>query len=377
MNKEIYKKHLNEITDWDQKKYEDLVSPHLNEEQVKIITNPSTHYEERNDFLAIHWHPENVPIELVKKRIQTMFPNRLEELIIPTQHNEILSYGEYAGAEVDCYSKDFNRKVQLLFHFGKKKVKEAHVLKGMIEHTRKYRSGQLFNFIETIINPKFIEKFEEAIRNTEAEEEVVTFTKSYTAKLNKLIKKNMAQTSSQAIKNKLLVNYFRSLKNFYDSHFINKAILLLKETKKIVKANFPLDYFYETNEIIEEARSVGAGIIVPHPEQFWPVLLADYDIDGYEVWNPQSREFTEFLINVINKKNSLGKKSDRPLLITMGDDTHLGEKIRPLEEQDQDKASREIGYQPAWQEAEVKKSLVLGGFSLKKIIMEYKSRIAL
>ena len=377
MEKEKYLKALKEITDWDQKKYTNLVSPKLDEKQIRLITNPFQQFSTKTDLMAIHWHPENVPIELVEKRINKMFPNREEEIIIPTQHNEILSYGPYAGVEVDCYSKDFNRKVQLLFHFSKKRIVKADILKGMIEHTQKYRAGQLFSFIETIINPKFIDKFEEAIKNTEAETAVVEFTKNYTTKLDKLIKKNIDVTPAQSIKNKLLVNYFRSLKKFYPPHLVNKAILLLKETKKVVKANFPLDYFYEINEIIEEARSAGAGIIVPHPEQFWPVLLADYDIDGYEVWNPQSREFTEFLINVIIKKNSSSKRFSRPLLITMGDDTHLGEKIRPAEEQDPEKVAREIGYQPAWQEAEVKKNLILGGFTLKKIIKEYKSRIAL
>ncbi len=44
-------------------------------------------------------------------------------------------------------------------------------------------------------------------------------------------------------------------------------------------------------------------MVIPHPEQFWPILLADYDVDGYEVWNPQSREYTDFLIRALDNQN--------------------------------------------------------------------------
>jgi hypothetical protein len=73
--------------------------------------------------------------------------------------------------------------------------------------------------------------------------------------------------------------------------------------KALVKVEFSLKYFYRTSEVIEEARALGAGIVIPHPEQFWPILLKEYDVDGIEVWNPQSRRYTEFLISVLNRRN--------------------------------------------------------------------------
>jgi hypothetical protein len=115
--------------------------------------------------------------------------------------------------------------------------------------------------------------------------------------------------------------------------------------------------------------------LYPHPEQFWPVLLADYDVDGYEVWNPQSREFTEFLINVVNKKNKSSEFKNRPLLITMGDDTHMGEKIKAKENQDPAKAAREIGYQPPWEDISIRKSLLMGNASRQHVIDELRNRI--
>ncbi len=183
---------------------------------------------------------------LIGRRLEGMYPDKRNALIIPTQHNVITSYGDYAGVEVDCYSRGFNQKVQ---------------------------------------------------------------------------------------------------------------------------------YFYRTSEVIEEARALGAGIVIPHPEQFWPILLADYDIDGIEVWNPQSRKYTEFLISVINQKNRCSGFSKRNLLIFMGDDTHMAEKTRAPEVQDQEKAGREIGYQPAWDDLSIRKALIRAGASRRNVIQEYEARL--
>lgn len=88
--------------------------------------------------------------------------------------------------------------------------------------------------------------------------------------------------------------------------------------------------------------------MIPHPEQFWPILLAEYDVDGIEAWNPQSQEYTEFLINVVNLKNKTQLSGQRPILIFMGDDCHLSEKIKEPQNQNKEKVKREVGFQPAW-----------------------------
>ena len=120
----------------------------------------------------------------------------------------------------------------------------------------------------------------------------------------------------------------------------------------------------------------GAGIVVPHPEQFWPILLADYDVDGYEVWNPQSMQYTEFLIDVIHRKNCRQGLSHRRVLAFMGDDTHMGEKVRRRDLLDPAKAGREIGYQPAWEDVEIQKGLIHAGMDRLSVITEYRQRLS-
>jgi hypothetical protein len=105
------------------------------------------------------------------------------------------------------------------------------------------------------------------------------------------------------------------------------------------------------------------------------VLLADYDVDGYEVWNPQSRQYTDFLINVVSRQNRTSRRGHRPILIFMGDDTHLGEKVRASFIQDPAKTDREVGVQPAWDDLAVRKSLITAKAGRDVVIAEYAARL--
>ncbi len=152
--------------------------------------------------------------------------------------------------------------------------------------------------------------------------------------------------------------------------------MFLKAVKKIVKRQFSPSHFYDTQEIIEEVRGLGGGLVVPHPEQFWPILLADYDVDGYETWNPQSRQFTDFLITVIRRQNERRAHHGRSLLVFMGDDCHMGAKLRTPVGLNEEKVMREIGYQPAWDEPAIRKTLILSGINRRTVIEEYKARLS-
>jgi hypothetical protein len=359
----------------DQGAYEDLISTELSSEQADRIRTPPREYPKQRAVLAIHWHPEFIPFELIRERLDAMYPGSQEELIIPTQHNVLMAWDGYTGVEVDCYSSGFKRKVQLLMHFRSDRVNQAEVLKSMLAHTFKYRSGQLLEFIDSVVDPDYEERLQQAAAETGATEEHIQFTRLYTGRLKKLFQNNEAVTPPMAIKNKLLTEYFDTLRGQYSERLINRAQLLLKAVKQIVKANFSLQYFYRASEVIEEARSVGGGIVIPHPEQFWPILLADYDVDGYEVWNPQSREYTEFLINVVHRHNRSLARGDRRILIFMGDDTHMGEKARPPHLQRKEKAAREVGLQPAWDDLDIKKSLIVANVDRSKVIQEYRARL--
>lgn len=371
----IKEKFSDELTEWDQTAYEKLVAIKLTQEQTDRILKPAQVFPKQDTVTALHWHPEFVSMEIIRKRIDATFPGKKRELIIPTQHNEILSYdGEYSGVEVDCYAPQFQKKIQFLLHFENSKIEGADVLKSMCDHTRKYRSSQLFELIDSIIDPRFEDRLLVATTNTAADDDVVRFVQWGTRKLNKLFHKNESSTSIYHIKNKLLANYFDLLRELFGDRLINRAQSFIRAVKQVVKKEFSPKYFYRAEEFIEETRSLGGGILIPHPEQFWPILLADYDVDGYEVWNPQSRQYTDFLITVVAQQNK-SRQGKKKLLISMGDDCHMGEKVKDPGAQNKEKAGRQIGVQLAWEDLNIRKSLNLANMDRSKLIDEYKARL--
>ena len=217
-----------ELTDWDQKTYLNLISDTLTEEQIAQVIEPPATYPRQEAVLALHWHPEFVPMELIRQRLEATFPNVGQLLIIPTQHNVLLTWDDYAGVEVDCYSAAFNRKVQLLIHFAKDRLARADVFTSMLRHTFQYRSQQLFQFMDTLTLPEREADLQAAAAKTGADEHLVSFVKVYTAKLKNLFHENEDITSDHAIKNKLVRNYFDALRDLYDDRLINHAQVLLR-----------------------------------------------------------------------------------------------------------------------------------------------------
>ena len=365
-----------EITETDEQYFWEVVSTDLTEKQIEQILNPPVVFNSEKYVLAVHWHPEHIPMDLIQRRLDKCFPNRQQELIIPTQHNMLLDMNGYTGVEVDCYSAGFNQKVQLLLHFETPKVVETgHTLKKMLAHTFQYRASQLFDYIHSITAPNE-ERVEMAARQTGANKPLVDFVTVYVKKLESLLEKYADDIPKISTKNKVVANFFDCLRSDYDDALIDRVQNFLTSVKRQVKADFPLQYFYRTSEVIEEARGIGAGIVVPHPEQFWPILLADYDVDGIEVWNPQSQRYTNFLVSIINKKNQMIRQEKRKLLVFMGDDTHLGEKVKAPAQQRPEKVKREIGYQPSWEDLDIRKNLIRSSFLKDRIITEYKARLA-
>ncbi|WP_449246596.1 hypothetical protein [Desulfarculus baarsii] len=360
----------------DEEIFRDLVSVELSAEQrARLVAPPAVHPRQRA-VLAVHWHPEWIPIELTMARLAASYPNRQNQLIIPTQHNELLCLGELAGVEIDCYSSGFNRKVQLLLHMRAEAVERADVLRSMLSHTFKYRGGQLWEFIDSIVEPAWDARMQEAAAETGANDEVVAFVRDCAARLRALLADHESDVPPMMIKNKLVSEFIAAQRPWRPERMISRALLLAKAVKQIVKREFSLQYFYRASEVIEEARGLGAGVVIPHPEQFWPILLADYDVDGYEVWNPQSREYTEFLIGVLNRQNKSRAHGERRLLVFMGDDTHMSEKAKPPELQDRQKAAREVGLQPAWDDPAIRKALMLAGMDRDRVIDQYRGRLA-
>lgn len=371
----VYPAVPEDIEEKDVERFLHVVSEELADWQVEQVVTPSEVHHRQESVLGVHWHPEFVPMDLIRTRVDRMFPNRREELLIPTQHNQILSYDGYSGVEVDCYASGFNRKVQLLLHFTSERVEDAHILKSMLAHTFKYRSSQLFAFMDTITKPHE-HRINAASKSSGADEELIEFTRANVAKIHRLLDENWSSIPAGSIKNKLLRNWFDTMRPELGDNAVNRVQAYLKAVKKLVKKDFPLSYFYRATEIIEETRSLGGCVVIPHPEQFWPILLAGYDVDGIEVWNPQSYEYTSFLISVVNDQNRQRAGSRRKQLIFMGDDCHMGEKTKPLAQQDTEKAAREIGYQPAWDDLSIRKKYIVQGISRSAVIAEYKERLA-
>jgi len=363
-----------DITESDEALFSHITTTELTPEQRRRLITPSKVYPRQESVLAVHWHPEFIPMELAAQRIAAMFPNSGKQLVIPTQHNEIMTFGGYSGVEVDCYSKGFNQKVQLLLHFGDEALGRGDRLKSMLMHTFKYRSHQLYEYMETITRP-VESRIQHAARETGSNEELIRFVKVNVLKIQRLLEDQQDRIPPIMIKNKLLRNFFDGLRETYGDDLIDRVQTFLKAVKEGVKAKFSLKYFYRTSEVIEEARSLGAGIVVPHPEQFWPILLREYDVDGIEVWNPQSRRYTDFLISVLNQRNRKVGPGQPKLITFMGDDTHLGEKARDPAHQDPEKARREVGLQPAWDDVAIRKTLIMAGVDKINVIREYESRL--
>ncbi len=366
-----------EVTERDAEVYRALVTTELTDDQIARVIEPPQTYERQLQVLAVHWHQEFVPLQYVRTRIARLFPNREEELVIPTQHNVLTSFDGHTGVEVDCYSVGFNRKVQLLVHFASEKLEgRGDVLRGMLDHTFKYRSSQLSQFLDYLLDPRFEDHVNEAARDTWADDDVVAFARAHGARLREMIERNWRTTPAEMIKNKLLRNYIDEFRTDFGDPVVDHVQVFLRALKMIVKRDFALDYFYRTEEVIEEVRALGGGVVIPHPEQFWPVLLDDLDIDGIEVWNPQSFEYTQFLIDVVIRKNGTRERTDRPILITMGDDCHMGEKVKEPRLQDPEKAGREVGVQPPWDDLEIRKALIVAAADRGNLIREYRARLA-
>lgn len=365
-----------EITDADRAAYLACVDTTLTPEQRRRIAGPARVWLRQECILAVHWHPEFLPLDLVMERVRALYPNSGPELIIPTQHNELLTLDGYVGAEVDCYARGFNRKVQLLLHFRADRMAGgAATLRSMLDHTFTYRSSQLGEYLDSLVEEGLAPRRAEAAANTGAGEDLVGFCRVFAAKLRTLLEENWADTPRAMAKNKLVRDFFDTLRPRFGDRVVDRAQVFLKEVKRLVKENFSLRHFYRASEFIEEARGLGGGVVIPHPEQFWPILLADYDVDGIEVWNPQSREYTEFLIHVVSRHNET-RRTKRPLLVFMGDDCHMGEKAKDPGAQDPEKAGREIGLQPAWDDPAIRKSLSLCNMGREKAIAEYAARLA-
>ncbi len=349
-----------------------LTSVELSEAQRRLAARPDRTEPEAEEFMALHWHPEWVPLELIDERLRLAFPEAVRFLAVPTQHNKILSFRGWAGVEADVYDRAYGLKVQLLIHFPADRLPRATALHDMLERTWLYRSRQLMDILEALGTE---EQWREAAVGPLGLE-AAGLARVSALKLKALIEQSglMGGPASEMLKNRLLPDFIAARQG-EDSPLLAAALAVVKAVKKKVKARLRPEAFYSPQELIEEARGLGAGVIIPHPPQFWPILLSDLDVDGWEIWNPSTPNHSLFLLQALTKSNE-SRRGRRQLLAFMGDDTHMSAKLRPGGGTEKDSASREIGFQDPWFEPAVASALSACGQSRSRTLSEYAARMA-
>lgn len=374
LGKGKYQMNKCEPTEKERVLFTSLVDRTLAPWQLEQVRTPRHKEPTQRSVLATHWHPEFIPMPIIMERIDAMYPNRQDELIIPTQHNVLMELNGFAGVEVDCFDASFDEKVQLLLHFKAESIREAHTLRTILAQTFAYRATQLYALLEALeqAHPALIDR---AVRHSGATAEIICTMSRCATCLRTLIEQEEGSYDPDALKNRLIRDFIDAVQPFSNAETRATAHSYLRAVKGVVKERFDYSNLHAAHDIIAETRALGGCIVIPHPEQFWPVLLADYDVDGIEVWNPQSQRYTEFLIATVNRRNSGLSASDKKTLLFMGDDCHLSEKTRPLAVQDPLKAAREVGLQPAWDHPLIRQHLLAAHSSRNEIITQYRERL--
>lgn len=369
-----FKAAVYDINEKDWQRFDHLTSVNLNEEECEMAAKPDQTAPQAHDCLAVHWHPEWAPLDLIARRLAHSFPMADNSLIIPTQHNRILTFGPWAGVEADVYDRNCKMKVQLLLHFSASRLPQASVLSAMMERTYLYRAHQLLDILKRLSEADEVMEKTAASMRSSIGRQAMDMARFYAMRLHRMIADSgiIGGDRDEMLKNRLLPDFIAASEP--DKSLVAQTAVFINAVKKTVKSELNPDAFHSPQEVIEETRALGGGVVIPHPPQFWPALLADYDIDGWEVWNPSTPRHTVFLAEALNRANeSRGKR--RRLLAFMGDDTHMSAKFRLHLSAEKDSADREIGFQPPWEDPKVAEVLRDGGQSLANTINEYRSRM--
>ncbi|MDR3203178.1 MAG: hypothetical protein LBV23_00320 [Deltaproteobacteria bacterium] len=349
-----------------------LTRVELTEEERRLAVTPIETAQDERRLMAIHFHPEWTPIEFIEARLKRAFPKADDTLIIPTQHNQIMTMGPWAGVEADVFSPSLSQKIQLLIHFKSSALTKAGPLMEMMERTFSYRALQLLDVIEALSMPD--SEIQKELLKTGLAGQALEIASQYALKVAGLVEsqKILGSQRSVMLKNRLLSDFIQALGKDLPPSLMGEVLSLIKLIKGIVKKRLRPTCFFSAQEVIEEARSIDAGVVIPHPPVFWPVLLDDLDVDGWEVWNPSTPSHAVFLINCLSR----APKGRRPLLAFMGDDTHMSSKIRPKMLDDKVGSESEIGFQHPWFDAKVQQALKAAGQSRERTMDEYRSRLS-
>ena len=366
---------VSNISDDDWRVFNRLTSVQLSQAERDLAARPDRLAPEAHEYLAVHWHPEWAPLGLISLRLERAFPKAADHLTIPTQHNRIMSLGPWAGVEADVYDRSYGLKVQLLIHFQSNQLHRAGVLTDMMNRTYNYRAHQLMDILNALAKPDSVNY--PGLKASICDESLL-MARFYALRLKSMIEESgiMGSDRDEMLKNRLLPDFILGRACNVHQPLVDQAIIYINAVKKEVKKRLSPEAFYSPQEVIEEARGLKAGIVIPHPPQFWPILLADLDVDGWEIWNPSTPDHALFLLEALNRVNESRSKGRSELLAFMGDDTHMSAKFRHNRSDAKGSAQREIGFQDLWNEPEIKAALDHGGQSLHRTISEYRRRMS-
>jgi len=361
-----------DLEDEDWRQFKHLTSVALDAEEMELAARPDRRDPEAEDCLAVHWHPEWAPLELIRQRLDRAFPRAGNCLAIPTQHNRIMTFGPWAGVEADVYDRKLGLKVQLLIHFAATRLDKASKIISMMDQTYNYRAHQLLDILARLADPDS-GKGSKCLVGGEA----VALARFFAARLNVLIEKSgiLGSAEDEMLKNRLLPDFIIARTGPEQKLLVDQALMFIRAVKKEVKADLNPAEFFSPEEVVEEARGLGGGVIIPHPPLFWPFLWSDLDVDGWEIWNPSTPDHTVFILEALGRANE-ARSSRRRLLAFMGDDTHMSAKFRPGRSDEKDSADREIGFQDPWFDPNLSALLRATGQSLVGTINEYRSRLS-
>ncbi|MDR0882615.1 MAG: hypothetical protein LBP55_08740 [Candidatus Adiutrix sp.] len=354
-----------------------LTSLALNDEERRLAGRPDRLAPQAEEYLAVHWHPEWAPLDLIRQRLDLAFPRATNYLAIPTQHNRVLSFGPWAGVEADAYDRAYNMKVQLLIHFPAARLPKATAFLAMMDRTYNYRAHQLLDILARLAEPDDRAAQTQLALRHSVTEPAVQLARANALRLKTLIDRSglIGSGRDEMLKNRLLPDFILARTGPSPSPLVEQALIYITAIQKTVKADLSPQEFYTPQEVIEEARSLGGGVVIPHPPQFWPILLSGLDIDGWEVWNPSTPRHTLFLLEALARFND-ARRGRRQLLAFMGDDTHMSAKFRLKPGADQNTGRREIGFQEPWTDPAISALLDQTGQSLTRTINEYRQRLA-
>jgi hypothetical protein len=263
-------------------------------------------------------------------------------------------------------------KIQLLIHARADRLAGASAFQSMIERTFRYRELQLLDILDLAARPDASAEAE--LARAGFGDDDLEAAAGHAARLRAMIDASgvAAGPGAEMLKNRLATDFIERREGAADPARLARLLELVNLLKARVKSRPDPTRFHEARELIEEARSLGAGVVIPHPQRFWPALLADLDVDGWEVWNPSTPSHAVFLTGCLSRRGRGG----RPPLAFMGDDTHMSSKIRLHMVSDKGGGEREIGFQPPWRDPEVVAALKVAGQSRKRTLEEYVERLA-